>query len=302
MKILIAGASGLVGQELIPYLTKMGHQVKKLVRDSTLLREGEFLWNPENHQVDLSAFEGCDAVINLAGENISSGRWNESKKKSILSSRINATNTLVNAILQLQKAPKIFINASAIGYYGNRGDEILDEASRPGEDFLAHVCIEWEQAASPLLQKNTRVIYTRFGIILSAKAGALNKMLIPFKLGLGGVMGSGDQYMSWIAIDDVVRIIDHILQTESLEGPLNVVSPNPVTNKTYTKTLGKVLARPTLLPLPAFVARLVFGEMADALLLSSQRVSDKKLKSSGFQFLYPDLEKALVNLINPTID
>ena len=254
----------------------------------------EISWNPERGIVNEADLEGFDAMINLAGENISDGRWTEKKKKAIIESRLKATRTLASAVLRMKQPPKVFINASAVGYYGSRGDTMLTEESPNGTGFLAHVCEEWEAAAKPIESKNVRVVYTRFGIILSPKGGALGKMLIPFKLGLGGVIGSGQQYMSWIALDEVLGIIYHILKTESLTGPVNVVSPHPVTNFTFTKTLGKVLSRPTILTVPAALVRLVFGEMADEMLLSSQRVSCSKLTQAGYQFCLPDLE----NLFN----
>lgn len=297
MKILIAGASGLVGTSLIPFLRKSGHEVKKLVRKEKDLAPDELSWNPDKEITTDFEKEHFDAIINLAGENISSGRWTEKKKKNILDSRIKATRTLKNAIMAMKQPPKVFINASAVGYYGSRGDTMLTEESPNGTGFLAHVCEEWENAAKPLELKNVRLISTRFGIILSGKGGALAKMLIPFKLGLGGVIGSGQQYMSWITLDEVLGIIYHVLRTESLNGPVNVVSPHPVTNDTFTKTLGKVLSRPTWMRLPVALVRLVFGEMADEMLLSSQRVSCKKLSDSGYQFCMPELEMALRQIL-----
>lgn len=298
MKILIAGASGFVGSELVPFLTHAGCEVKKLVRKNTDLASDEISWDPEKGIVNESELEGFDAMINLAGDSISQGRWTEKKKKSILESRINATRTLSNAIQRIKKPPKIFINASAVGYYGSRGDSILTEDSQSGTGFLAHVCEEWEAAALPIASKNVRLMNTRFGMILSANGGALAKMLIPFKFGLGGVIGSGNQYISWITLDEVLGIIYHILNTDTLAGPVNVATPNPVTNSTFTKTLGKVLSRPTFLTMPATVAQLVFGEMADELLLASQRVSCEKLIGSGYQFCQPQLEQALQQLLH----
>lgn len=297
MKILVAGASGLVGVDLVPFLVQAGHEVKKLIRKGSSIGSDGISWDPEKGLVNVAELEGFDAIINLAGDNISNGRWTEKKKNSILESRLKATRTLVNAILYTKQPPQVFINASAIGYYGDRGDTILTEDSSNGTGFLAHVCEEWEAAAKPIVTKNVRLVYTRFGAILSPKGGALAKMLTPFKLGLGGIIGSGNQYMSWIPLDEVLGVIYHILKTDSLSGPVNVVSPNPVTNYTFTKTLGKVLARPTIMRMPALIVRLAFGEMADELLLSSQRVSCAKLLNSGYRFCQPDLELALKQML-----
>lgn len=297
MKILIAGASGFIGEELIPFLIQAGHEVKKLVRKGSRVPFDGIRWDPEKGLFNEAEIEGFDAIINLAGDNISKGRWTEKKKKAILESRIKATRTLASAILRIKKPPQVFINASAVGYYGSRGDTLLTEDSPSGTGFLAHVCEEWEAAARPIASKNVRLVYTRFGAILSPKGGALAKMLTPFKLGLGGIIGSGDQYMSWITLDEVLGVIYYILKTDSLDGPVNVVSPNPVTNHTFTKTLGKVLSRPTILSMPATIARLAFGEMADELLLSSQRASSAKLVNSGYQFCQPDLERSLQQML-----
>jgi uncharacterized protein len=297
MKILVAGASGLIGTALVPFLIQAGHKVYKLVREKKDLAPDEIHWDPEKESMREEDLEGMDAFINLAGENIAGGRWTEKRKNAILESRLKATRTLVKAIIRMKKPPQIFINASAVGYYGSRGDTLLTEASANGTGFLAHICEEWEAAAEPIASRGIRLVYTRFGVILSKKGGALAKMLIPFKLGLGGVIGTGRQYMSWIALDEVLGVIYHVLKTDSLSGPVNVVTPQPVTNYTFTKTLGKVLSRPTFLTMPVFIAKAAFGEMADEMLLASQRVSCDKLLKSGYQFCQPDLEKALRQII-----
>lgn len=297
MKIIISGATGFIGSNLVPFLTHAGHEIKKLTRKKSDLASDEISWDPEKGLVPESDMEGCDAIINLAGDNISGGRWTEKKKKSILESRIKATQCLSKAMLRIKNPPQVFINASAIGYYGSRGDTILTEKSANGTGFLAHVCEEWEAAAELIASKGIRLIYARFGVVLSTKGGALAKMLTPFRLGLGGVIGSGNQYMSWITLDELLGVIYHMLKTEELKGPVNVVAPNPVTNYTFTKTLGKVLSRPTVFSMPAFMARLVLGEMADELLLASQRASCTKLIDSGYQFCQPDLEKALRQML-----
>lgn len=296
MKVVIAGATGLVGTALTHQLIQDGHQVKKLVR-----REGrtpdEISWSPEEQRIGVSDLEGIDVVINLAGENISEGRWTVAKKKSILESRLQSTSTLTNAILTMQHPPSTFINASAVGFYGNSGDELLTEKSPNGHGFLAQVCKEWERAAEPVTNKKVRLVYTRFGVILSPYGGALKKMLTPFKLGLGGVIGSGKQYMSWIALEDVVGAIKHLMLDKNIQGPVNIVSSQPVTNTEFTKTLGNVLSRPTIFSVPSSVARFVFGEMADELLLSSQRVSNQKLLESGYPFKQSNLEQYLRSIL-----
>jgi uncharacterized protein (TIGR01777 family) len=257
----------------------------------------EVPWDPAARSIATPGLEGLDAVVHLAGESIASGRWTAEKKARIRNSRVQGTQVLCEAFGQLARPPQVLVSASAIGYYGDRGTTVLREESRPGSDFLAEVCRAWEAATAPAVQRGIRVVLLRFGVVLSANGGALAKMLLPFKLGLGGVIGSGQQYMSWIALDDVIGAIQHALSTESLHGPANAVAPHPVTNREFTKTLGRVLRRPTLVPLPAFAARLAFGEMADALLLASQRVEPGRLLQSGYVFRYPELENALRHLL-----
>lgn len=297
LKILIAGASGFVGHYLAPFLQHSGHRVKKLVRTPSEASPDSIIWNPEEDVINPRELEGFDAVINLCGESIASGRWTREKKKKILDSRVQATITLSNCLAQLELPPKVLLNASAIGYYGNRSDEILTEDSHPGRGFLAEVCKEWEGSTFAAKEKGIRVVCMRLAMVLSAKGGGLHKMLFPFKSGLGGVIGSGRQYMSWIAIDDLLNVIYHLITQDSISGAVNVGSPNPVTNYTFTKTLGNVLNRPTILPLPAWLANFVFGEMAGELLLSSERVNPKKLEETGFVFAYPTLEPALQHLL-----
>jgi uncharacterized protein (TIGR01777 family) len=291
MKVLIAGASGLVGSALIPALEAEGAEVTRLVRSSA--RAGEIEWHPNNDQLDPAKLEGFDAIINLAGENIAGGRWTDDQKRKIRDSRVNGTHLLTEAIAKLSKRPGVFVCASATGIYGDRGDEILDEQSDSGGGFLAGVCREWEQVTDPAVQAGVRTVNLRFGPILAREGGMLAKLLIPFKMGMGGKVGSGKQYISWVAIDDAVGAIKLALSDESIRGPLNVVSPNPVTNEVFTKTLGHVLSRPTALAIPAFAAKLAFGEMADEMLLTSQRVMPKKLSDAGYEFQQPELEGAL---------
>jgi uncharacterized protein (TIGR01777 family) len=241
--------------------------------------------------------EGFDAVIHLAGENIAEGRWTEPKKVRIRESRTKPTRALSEALAKLNNPPRTLVSASAIGFYGHRGDEILREGSAPGSGYLPEVCLGWEGATASAVQKGIRVVHLRFGGVLATTGGALAKMLPPFRMGVGGKVGDGKQYMSWIALDDVMGAIHHVLITDRLIGPLNAVAPNPVTNSEFTKTLGRVLSRPTLFPVPAAAARIAFGEMADALLLASARVIPARLVETGYQFRYPELEGALRHLL-----
>lgn len=293
MKILISGSTGLVGSHLLPYFEKQGHTVIRLTRKGPGI-----IWDPEAGTISTPAMEGFDAVIHLAGESIAKGRWNDAKKKRIRESRVRGTQILCQALAQLKAPPKTLICASAIGYYGSRDAETLTESSAPGHDFLAEVCQAWEASTRSALQRGIRVVNLRFGVILSAKGGALGTMLTPFKLGMGGKIGTGQQYMSWITLDDVLGVVQYALENESLRGPVNTVAPQPVTNEQFTQTLGQVLSRPTLFPMPAFAARLAFGEMADALLLSSQKVEPALLHQGGFAFRYPNLEGALKHLLS----
>jgi len=295
MNILVSGSTGLIGSILVSSLEKEGHTVKRLVRKQTT-SENEIFWDPGS-KMDSSKLAGFDAVVHLAGETIT-GRWNEEKKAKIRNSRVEGTKSLAQGLASTSNPPKVFVCASAIGYYGDRGNELLKEDSAPGTSFLAEACREWEAATAPAFDKGIRVVNTRFGIVLSKKGGAIKQMLTPFKMGLGGKVGSGKQFYSWIAIDDVVGAIKHALQNEMLQRPVNVVSPNPVTNEEFTRILAKVLCRPALFPMPAFVVKKVFGEMADALLLASAKVEPAKLLESHYPFRYPELEGALHNILD----
>lgn len=298
MNILVSGSTGLVGTALIPALTGAGNEVVRLVRSKSRSPSKELLgWDPEAKYIDAAGLENVDAVVHLAGEPIAAGRWNALKKARIRDSRVQGTRLLCESLAHLAKRPAVLVCASAIGYYGDRGDEILSESSSSVAGFLADVCREWEAATDAARDKGIRVVNLRFGVILSSRGGALAKMLTPFKLGAAGIIGSGRQFMSCIAIDDCIRAILHALATGTLSGPVNVVGPVPVTNREFTKTLGKVLGRPTVLPMPAFAARLAFGEMADELLLGSNRVEPKRLLESGFQFQYPELEAMLRHVL-----
>jgi uncharacterized protein (TIGR01777 family) len=296
MKILISGSHGLVGEALIKSLEPEGHEIFRLVRHYPG-SSSEIEWSPDRYSIALSLIEGFDAVVHLAGESIAEGRWTEEKKRRIRESRVKGTKLLSDALANLTDPPKTLISASAIGYYGDRGDELLTETSPPGNDFLSQVCVEWEQATLHATQMGIRVVNARFGIILAKNGGALKKMLPPFRMGLGGRIGSGKQWMSWIALNDVVGGIKLALTNDSLKGPANFVAPNPVRNAEFTKTLGKALSRPTLFPIPAFGVRLAFGEMADALLLSSQRGEPTKLQDHQYPFSYPQLEPALRHIL-----
>ena len=298
MKILVVGATGLVGSSLVPMLTTGGHTVVKLSRKKPNVSDsGTIVWNPEEGKIAVDELEGFDAVIHLAGEGIAARRWTTAQKARIRDSRVEGTKLLAMTLAGLVHKPKHFLCASAIGYYGSRGDEICTESSPPGDDFLAGVCQEWEQATKPAAQAGIRVVNLRIGVVMSPAGGALAKMLFPFKMGVGGILGNGRQYMSCVTIDDVVGGIHHCLTHAELSGPVNLVDPYAVTNREFTKTLGRILHRPTLFPAPAFVLRLLVGEMADALLLSSTRVQPKKLLASGYQFRFPDLESGLKHVL-----
>ena len=296
MKILIGGSHGLVGTALIKSLETEGHEIFRLVRHAPTSKT-EVEWSPDRYSIALARIEGFDAVVNLAGESIAEGRWTEDKKRRIRESRVKGTKLLGDALANLAVPPKTLVCASAIGYYGNRGDELLTETSAPGDDFLAKVCAEWEEATALATEKGIRVVNARFGVILDTNGGALKKMLPPFRMGVGGKVGSGKQWMSWIALDDVVGALNFVLTKDSLRGPVNFVAPVPVTNAEFTKTLGKVLSRPTVLPIPAFAIKLLFGEMGEALLLGSQRVAPERLTAAGYEFGYPQLEHALVHIL-----
>lgn len=292
MDIAVSGSSGLAGRALVSMLEGENHRLIRLVR-ARVTGPDQIAWDPASGSIDAGSLEGVDAVIHLAGENISSRRWTPEAKKRIRDSRVTGTRTLASAIGSLSRPPRVFIVASAMGYYGDRGDEILTEQSAPGKGFLAEVCQEWEKAAEPARQKGIRVANLRFGLILSRRGGALKKMLPPFQWGMGGRLGSGRQYMSWVSLADVVRVVSFVMQNSTLDGPINTSSPHPVRNCEFTAALGRALHRPTVFPVPAFAARALFGEMADALLLSSARMAPKKLQQAGFHFSHPDIDAAL---------
>lgn len=301
MKILITGSSGLIGSALIPVLTGQGHRVIRLIRQRTAPGENTAVWDPNAGKLETSSLERTDAVVHLAGENIGLARWTDAQKKRIRESRVQGTKLLSESIAQLEVPPRVLISASAVGFYGSCGDDVLTEESPPGSDFLAEVCKQWEAATEPARQKGLRVVNLRIGMVISSKGGALTAMLGAFKAGAGGKIGNGQQFISWIAIDDLAQIISHAISEESLVGPANAVSPNPMRNVEFTETLGKVLGRPTFISMPAPVVRLLFGEMADALLLASQRAQPKRLLETGFSFQFPHLEDALRHVLGKNV-
>jgi len=293
MKILISGSSGLIGSTAATALKSDGHNVVHLVRPGKPPNPGDVQWDPMRATVDVAALEGVEVVIHLSGAGIADGRWTEERKQLLRSSRIDTTRVLVDSLSRLKQKPRVLIVASAIGYYGNRGDEILTESSTTGTDFLALVCRDWEAEASRAAARGIRTVMLRTGVVLSGKGGALPKMLPLFKLGLGGRLGSGQQWMSWIAIEDVVGIIRNAIANEQVSGPVNVVAPNPVRNEEFTRLLAAMLHRPAIFPAPAFMLRLAMGEMADALLLSSDRVKPERILAAGYKFRFEILEPAL---------
>jgi len=297
VKILVTGSSGLIGSALIPFLSAGGHTVSRLVRADTGSGAGVARWDPVAGTLDGAAVEGLDAVVHLAGEDLSSGTWTSAKKARIRQSRVEGTRFLARTLASLERPPGVLACASAIGYYGDRGDRVLTEESEPGSGFLASLCRDWEAAATPAGEAGIRLLHLRFGVVLSAAGGALARMLGPFRMGMGGPLGSGRQYVSWVAIDDAVGAIGHVLSTPALRGAVNVASPRPVTHAEFARTLGRVIGRPAVLGMPAFAVRLMFGEMADELLLASQRLHPARLLASGYQFRFPELDAALRHLL-----
>jgi len=289
-RILVSGVSGPIGAALLPSLQGCGYQVVRLIR-GTALGEEQIHWDPAT-PIEPEAVSGFDAVIHLAGESIV-GRWTTAKKAKIRASRVIGTRNLAEALAQANSKPEVFVCSSAIGFYGDRGEEVLNEESAPGTGFLPDVCREWEAATRPAAEAGIRTVQIRTGVVLSPKGGALGKMLTPFKLGFGGRVGNGRQWMSWIDVQDMVGSIHHILKTDRLQGPVNMVAPKPVTNEEFTQTLASVLSRPAIFPMPALAVRLAFGEMGETLLLGSQRVEPARLVASGYAFRFNDLRTSL---------
>lgn len=301
MRVIVTGSGGLVGRALVRSLLADGHSVTRLVRggaqqfrapNSTAVE-----WNPDKGTVDASALEGHDAAVHLAGEPIAEGRWDDAKKRRIMESRAKGTRLIAETIAKLEEKPRVLVSASAIGFYGDRGAELMREESASGEGFLSEVCREWEKGTLAASQAGVRVVHLRIGFVLDGEGGGLPKMLTPFKLGVGGKVGSGEQYLSWITLEDLVRVIRRAIEDESMRGPVNAVAPNAVTNEEFTKALGRVLGRPTILPVPTFALRLAFGEVADAVMLASTRVEPARLEEAGFDFKHTDIESALRSVL-----
>lgn len=292
LTVAVTGSSGLIGKALSSFLESGGHTVLRL-RHGQPGEHGALSWDSATGVTDPTRLDGIDAVIHLAGDSIAAGRWTRDRKRAIHDSRSMGTKVLAETLAKLSTPPKALLCASAIGFYGDRGAEVVDESSASGRGFLADVCRDWETATASARDADIRVVNMRIGIVLAAKGGALQKMLSPFRMGVGGVIGSGKQYMSWIALDDIIGAIHHLLFVEHVAGPVNLVAPNAVTNREFTKTLGRVLKRPTVVPMPAFAVRLAFGEMGQELLLDGAHVKPTKLLESGFTFLTPELEPAL---------
>ncbi|HEY9868105.1 MAG TPA: TIGR01777 family oxidoreductase [Candidatus Obscuribacterales bacterium] len=293
MKILVSGASGLVGSALVPVLVARGHTVVRLVRSAAQAGEGAVVWDPLGEKLEAGDVEGFDAVVHLAGEGIATKRWTEEQKALIRDSRVKGSGIIARTLAGLASPPAVLVCASAVGYYGDRGDEILVEESPPGKGFLADTCRMWEEASQPAADKGIRVVRLRIGVVLSGKGGALKLMLPPFQLGLGGPLGAGRHYMSWISLEDLVGVIECAITDKRLSGPVNAVAPNPVTNLEFTRILGEVLRRPTIFPVPPFALRLMFGQMADEVLLASQRVVPNKLMGIDYSFRHRAVEAAL---------
>ncbi|MEQ9406813.1 MAG: TIGR01777 family oxidoreductase [Fuerstiella sp.] len=291
--VAISGATGLVGSALTRLLQQEGKSVLAISRRDGGAYRDSIRWDPESGLTNPGRLETVDAVVHLAGENIAAGRWNEALKRRIRNSRVQGTRSLVQSIAAAQNRPKVLVCASAIGFYGDRGATELDESAQAGSGFLSDVCREWEAEANAAADLGLRVVNVRIGVVLNPAGGALAKMLLPFKLGLGGVVGSGQQYWSWIGLHDLTRVIAFCVNNDQLSGPVNAVSPNPLTNREFTKQLGTFLKRPTVFPMPAFAAKLALGEMAEALLLASSRVFPKKLQAHLFQFEHPTLPECL---------
>lgn len=303
MKVLVSGSTGMVGTELIMDLKKKGHDVVRLVRHRGTFDEPQVGWNPAAGQLNPADLVGIDAVIHLAGENIAAGRWTEERKERILKSRIQGTKLLADTITKMEHPPHTFISASAVGYYGNRGAEVLTEVSGPGQGFLTHVARQWEAASQAAVSKGIRVVHARFGVILSPNGGALKAMYWPFKLGLAGNLGNGKQYMSWVSLNDVIGALEHVLTHSEIHGPVNVVAPQEITNAQFTDAMRKALI-PGFLPMhywtppaPALAVQALLGEMGKELLLASQRVHPVRLQESGYTFQHPTIKEALNALL-----
>jgi uncharacterized protein (TIGR01777 family) len=300
MKVIVTGSGGLVGRALVRSLLADGHTVTRLVRGGAQQfrtpGSNAVEWNPDKGTIDAAALEGHDAAVHLAGEPIAEGRWDDAKKRRIMESRVKGTRLIAETLASLNEKPRVLVSASAIGFYGDRGAEVMREESASGEGFLSEVCREWEKATLAASQAGVRVVHVRIGFVLDGEGGGLPKMLTPFKLGVGGKVGSGQQYISWITLEDLVRVLRRAIEDESLRGPVNAVA-GAVTNEEFTKSLGRVLGRPTIFPVPVFALRLAFGEVADAVMLASTRVEPARLREAGFDFKHTELEAALRSVL-----
>jgi uncharacterized protein len=292
LTVAVTGATGLIGTALVTRLRAQGHTVRRLLHSARDAGAGDVRWDVSSGALPPEALAGTDAIVHLAGEPVAH-RWTEARKRAIRESRVRGTEQLAAAVLAMGQPPRVLLSGSAVGYYGDRGDTPVDETAPPGEDFLARVCVDWERAAAPVVGAGVRLVTLRTGIVLSPHGGALARLLPIFRLGGGGRIGSGTQWMSWIGLHDHVRAMEHALHTESMRGAVNVVAPNPVTNAEFATTLGRVLARPALVPVPAVALELLYGEMARATLLSGQRAVPRTLIGAGFEFSEPTLEGAL---------
>jgi uncharacterized protein (TIGR01777 family) len=293
--VVVSGASGLVGSALVPSLRAAGHTVRRLVRPGRGGGAQDIPWDPAG-ALDPVSLAGCEAVVHLAGENIAARRWSDEQKRRLRDSRVGPSTRLAAALALLPRPPRVLVQASAVGYYGDRGNEVLTEASPPGRGFLPDLCVEWEKASAPAAAAGARVVHPRFGVILSHRGGALRKMLLPFRLGIGGVVGSGGQYWPWVELEDVIGVIERALSDETLRGPVNVVAPQPATNREFTAALARALRRPAVFPLPAALLRLGLGEMS-SILLESVRAVPARLNEAGHVFRHTDLDEALRHAI-----
>ena len=302
LRIVISGASGFLGGSFAGHFSRAGHRVQRLVRRPPRPGEEEIGWEPARGEMDSASLEGADALVNFSGENLAGGRWTKTRKTALWDSRVNSTRLLAETLAKLNKRPRVFVSASAVGFYGNRGAEPLDEASPPGQGFLPDLCVAWEEATEPARQAGVRVVNLRLGLVLSARGGALPRMLLPFRLGLGGRVGNGNQVWSWIGLEDLLAVVGAVIEIAAFSGPVNAVAPHPATNAEFTRTLARVLRRPAIFPLPAAVVRLMFGEMGENLLLQGAHVLPKTLAEQGFQFGNGDLESALRSGLRPAAE
>jgi uncharacterized protein (TIGR01777 family) len=293
MRIAVSGSGGLVGGALVRSLAAVGHHVVRLVRDASRVGPDAVIWDPASGRVDGKCLEGLDAVVHLAGENIAAGRWTAARKARIRGSRVEGTRLVAGALAELARPPGVLVNASAVGYYGNRGDETVDEESRPGTGFLAETCVAWEAATAAAARAGVRVVRLRIGVVLSTRGGALARMLPAYRWGLGGPVGDGRQWVSWVTLEDLVRSIRHALRNDGLDGPVNAVAPQPARSAEFARALGRVLGRPARLPLPGWAVRGLLGEMGEALLLGGARVLPTRLGEAGFEFRHAELDAAL---------